>query len=109
MKKKLKVKTRADGARLIAVVCLWTVVSACSGMKGSSTGRELSVASTEKHELKADIVNPSGVSMGTVKFSSGDDGKGGAGVTIDANITGLVPAGTFHGMHIHANDNPAGG
>jgi superoxide dismutase, Cu-Zn family len=67
------------------------------------------VASTEKRELKADIVNPSGVSMGTVKFSSGDDGKGGAGVTIDADITGLVPAGTFHGMHIHASNNPAGG
>src|SRR5262245_16666304 len=47
--------------------------------------------------------------MGTVKFSSGDDGDSSAGVTVDANIKGLVPAGTFHGMHIHANDNPAGG
>jgi len=109
MKGELIVKTRADILPLIAVACFWTVATACSGIKGASTSRELSVASTEKRELKADIVNPSGVSMGTVKFSSGDDGKGGIGVTIDANITGLVPAGTFHGMHIHANDNPAGG
>ena len=107
MKWKVKVKTRADAAPLIAVVCLWTIVGACSGMKGASTSRELRVATTEKQELKADIVNPAGVSMGTVKFSMGDDGKGGPGVTIDANITGLLPAGTFHGMHIHANDNPA--
>jgi superoxide dismutase, Cu-Zn family len=109
MKRKLKVKTRAGIAPLIAVVCLWTVASACSGMKGASTSRERSLAATEKRELKADIVNPAGVSMGTVKFSMGDDGKGGPGVTIDANITGLVPAGTFHGMHIHANNNPASG
>jgi superoxide dismutase, Cu-Zn family len=109
MKRKLKVKTRAGIAPLIAVVCLWTVASACSGMKGASTSRELSVASTEMRELKADIVNPAGVSMGTVKFSSGDDGNGGAGVTVDANIRGLVPAETFHGMHIHANNNPASG
>lgn len=58
MKGKLKVKTRADTAPLIAVVCLWTVASACSGMKGASTSRELSVASTEQRELKADIVSP---------------------------------------------------
>jgi superoxide dismutase, Cu-Zn family len=109
MKRKLKLKTRAGIAPLIAVVCLWTVASACSGMKGASTSRELSVASTEMRELKADIVNPAGVSMGTVKFSSGDDGNGGAGVTVDANIRGLVPAETFHGMHIHANNNPASG
>jgi Cu-Zn family superoxide dismutase len=107
MKRKVKVKTGADAAPLIAVVCLWTIVGACSGMKGASTSRELRVTTTEKQELKADIVNPAGVSMGTVKFSVGDDGKGGPGVTIDANITGLLPAGTFHGMHIHANDNPA--
>src|SRR5262245_1946428 len=109
MKWKVKVKTRADAAPLIAVVCLWTIVGACSGMKGASTSRELRVATTEKQELKADIVNPAGVSMGTVKFSMGDDGKGGPGVTIDANITGLLPAGTFHGMHIHAKDIPEGG
>jgi len=78
-------------------------------MKGALTSRELRVATIEKQELKADIVNPAGVSMGTVKFGSEDDGKGGAVVTIDANITGLVPAGTFHGMHIHANNNPASG
>src|SRR5262245_59779815 len=72
------------------------MLSACSGMKGAA-------ASPEKHELKADIVSPSGVSMVTVTFSSGE-----SGVTIDANIKGLVPAGAFHGMHIHAN-NTAGG
>ncbi len=73
-------------------------------MKGASTSQESRAASTGKRELRADIVNPVGVSMGTVKFSSGTDG-----VTIDANLRGLVPAGTFHGMHIHASDNPAGG
>jgi superoxide dismutase, Cu-Zn family len=106
---KWKLKSRADTAPLVAVVCLWTVVSACSGMKGAPTSRELTVVPTEKRELRADIVNPAGVSMGTVKFSSEDDGKGGAGVTIDANITGLVPAGTFHGMHIHEGNNSANG
>src|SRR5215510_5655532 len=67
MKGELNVKTRADTAPLIALVCLWTVVSACSGMKGASTSWELTVVSTEKRELKADIVNPADVSMGTVK------------------------------------------
>jgi len=89
MKENLRVKT------LITVVWLGTILSASSGMKGAS--------SAEKRELKADIVSSSGVSMGTVTFSSGE-----GGVTIDANIKGLVPAGTFHGMHIHAN-NAAGG
>jgi len=60
----------------------------------------------EKSELMADVVSPTGVSMGTVKFRSGD---GGAGVMVDANIKGLVPARTFHGMHIHANNNASGG
>src|SRR5262245_5211448 len=109
MKGELNVKTRADTAPLIALVCLWTVVSACSGMKGASTSRELTAVSTENRELKADIVNPAGVSMGTVKFSSGEEGNGGAGVTIDANLRGLAPAGTFHGMHIHAGNNSANG
>jgi Cu-Zn family superoxide dismutase len=75
---------------LVAVTCFWTMLSACS-------------ASAEKRELKADIVSPSGVTMGTVTFSSGE-----GGVTIDANIKGLVPAGTFHGMHIHANSTAGG-
>jgi Cu-Zn family superoxide dismutase len=109
MKRKLKVKTRARIAPLIAVVCLWTVASACSGLRGASTSPGPGISSAQKRELKADIINPAGVSMGTVKFTSGDDGNGGAGVTIDANIKGLVPAGTFHGIHIHANSNPAGG
>src|SRR5262249_3272618 len=59
--------------------------------------------------LRADIVNPADVSMGTVKFSSGSDGHGGDGVTVEADIRGLVPAGTFHGIHIHANNNRANG
>jgi superoxide dismutase, Cu-Zn family len=108
MKRKLKLKTRADMVPLIAVACFWTVASACSGMRGASASPESGMAFTEKRELKADIVNPAGVSMGTVKFSSGDEGNG-AGVTIDANLRGLVPAGTFHGMHIHGGNNSANG
>src|SRR5262249_48933589 len=96
-------------ARLIVVACLWTVASACSGMKGASTSQDSRAASAEKRELRADIVNSTGSSMGTMKFSSGNDGHGGAGVTVEADIKGLVPAGTFHGMHIHANNNPANG
>jgi Cu-Zn family superoxide dismutase len=95
--------------KLIALACLWTVVGACTGMKGASTSLESREALAEKGELKADIVDPAGVSMGTVKFSNEDDGHGGAGVTVEANIKGLIPGGTFHGMHIHANNNPAGG
>jgi len=106
MKRKLKVKTRVGIAPLIAVVCLWTVASACSGLKGASTSLEPGIAPAQKRELKADIVNPAGISMGTVKFSSGEEGNGGA---VDANLRGLVPAGTFHGMHIHAGNNSANG
>src|SRR5262245_30972297 len=90
-------------APLFVVACLWMAAGACSGMKGASAGQESSAASAGKRELSADIFSSAGVSMGTVKFSSGNDGHGGAGVTVDANITGLVPAGTFHGIHIHAN------
>ena len=101
--------TRADIVPLIAAACFCTVVSACSGMKGASTSRESAVGSAEKRELKADIVNAMGVSMGIVKFSGGDVDNGAAGVTVDADIKGLIPAGTFHGMHIHANNDPASG
>lgn len=87
-------------APLIVVACLWTAASACTGTKG---------ASTSERELRADIVNPAGVSMGTVKFSIGNDGHAGTDVTVEADIKGLLPAGTFHGMHIHANNDPAGG
>src|SRR5262249_3022539 len=94
---------------LIIIACLWTAASACSGMKGASTSQESRTASSGKRELRADIVNPADVSMGTVKFSSGSDGHGGDGVTVEADIRGLVPAGTFHGIHIHANNNRANG
>jgi Cu-Zn family superoxide dismutase len=100
-------KTRAEIVPWIVVACFCAVVSACSGMKGASTSRESTVASAEKRELKADIVNAAGDSMGTVKFTNGVDAA--AGVTVDADIKGLVPAGTFHGMHIHVNNDPAGG
>src|SRR5262249_20758305 len=102
-------KTRAEIVLMIAVACFWTVATACSGMKGASTSPEPRMAAAEKRELKADIVNSTGVSMGTVKFTSENDGNGGAGVTIDANIGGRAPAGTSPGMHMHANSNPAGG
>jgi Cu-Zn family superoxide dismutase len=100
MQRKLKVKTRTDIMLCIVAACFGMVVSGCSGVKG---------ASAEKRELKADIVNASGISMGTVKFSSGDDRNRGALVTVDADIKALVPVGTFHGIHIHANNDPASG
>jgi superoxide dismutase, Cu-Zn family len=108
MKRKEKVKTSFHIVPLIALAWLGTVASACSGINGASTRPEYQAAAA-KRELKADIVSAAGVSMGIVKFSSVDDGNGGAGVAVDANIRGLVPAGTFHGMHIHANNNPAAG
>src|SRR5262249_44454795 len=100
-------RTRAEIVPWIVVACFCTVVSACSGMRGASTSRESTVASAEKRELRADIVNAAGKAMGSVKFTSGLDGA--AGVTVDADIKGLVPAGTFHGMHIHLNNDTAGG
>jgi Cu-Zn family superoxide dismutase len=109
VKETKRVKTRTNIVPLIAVACLWIVASACSGMKGAPTSRESSVASAEKRELKADIVNSAGATMGTVKFTSADDVKGGAGVTVEANIKGLVPARAFHGMHIHKNTDPGSG
>src|SRR5215467_12476631 len=78
-------------------------------MKGAPTSQKSTAASAEKRELKADIVNSAGASMGTVKFNSADDVKGGAGVTVEANIKSLVPAGAFHGMHIHKNTDPGSG
>ena len=63
-------------------------------------------ASADTAEFSAKLRDPKGRIVGTVKFRVGRDA-----MHVDAKLrpNPEVDVNTFHGFHIHANDNPANG
>jgi Cu-Zn family superoxide dismutase len=63
-------------------------------------------ASADTDHLRAVLRDPSGALVGRVDFSVAKDGMT---VRVKLRPNQNVSTGTFHGLHVHANNNPANG
>ena len=98
----------------VAVLVVPALFTACSDVERatSSSTSPAGAASTPKQasanapEAKTDLTTAGGARVGTVTFSST---SGGAEVDVVLTADKAVMPGRFHGIHVHANDDPANG
>src|ERR1051325_9525192 len=89
----------------IAMAPILTGGASCSQNTSSATSattRAESEDDGENRALRAQLKDAAGNSVGTVLFTN-DRG----GVRVNWTLSGLTTG--FHGIHVHANDNPANG
>jgi len=72
----------------------------------AATTTTAAAAAARAPEAKATLATADGASAGTVGFSAV---PGGTEVDVQLTSTRAVTAGRFHGIHVHANDDPANG
>ncbi len=91
----------ADLSAVMGTVFSALILSACAGEQDLPESETLS-DELRPGALKAELIDSAGNALGTVKFDD-EDGN----VDVKVKVSGLSPG--FHGMHLHANDNPANG
>jgi Cu-Zn family superoxide dismutase len=84
---------------LSTIVALATVATGAVLLSGPN-------ASADTEQLRAVIKDPSGAVVGKVDFAIDDDDMT---VRVRIRPNQNVTPGSFHGLHVHANDNPANG
>jgi superoxide dismutase, Cu-Zn family len=88
----------------IGALCILTLAgcSAEDALENSDSLQSAARRDSHSESLRAHVIDASGAGIGTVKFEE-EDGN----VKVKTSLESLSPG--FHGMHIHANDNPANG
>jgi len=91
----------------LAAVAAPVLLAACSEVPTkSSTTTSAAGTSSKGPEARASLVTADGARAATVTFTAVD---GGTEVEVKVTATKAVVAGRFHGLHVHANDDPANG
>jgi len=94
----------------LAALAAPALLTACSDVptkSSTATTRAGAPASSAKApEARASLVTADGAQVGTVTFGSV---TGGTEVEVHLTADKAVVAGRFHGIHVHANDDPANG
>ncbi len=82
------------------------LLAACGDASETTTATTVAAAQASAPEARATLTTADGASAGTVSFRGA---PGGTEVDIQVTAARAVTAGRFHGIHVHANDNPANG
>lgn len=91
----------------LAALVPTSLVAGCGESESSKEAATATAPSTAaKAEASATLTTADGEQAGTVELSAA---PGGALVDIQLKAAKAVTAGRFHGIHVHANDDPANG
>ena len=92
----------------LAALAAPALLAACGDTTeiSASTTTAPGAAQSRAPEAKATLTTADGASAGTVGFSTV---PGGTEVDVQVTAAKAVAAGRFHGIHVHANDDPANG
>ncbi len=104
-----------NARRAVAALAVPVLFTACSDVPETSTSSSTAgagAASTSNPaapvapEARTDMTTAAGAKVGTVTFSATS-----GGTEVDVVLTGdkAVVPGRFHGIHVHANDDPVNG
>jgi len=93
-------------ATLAAPALLAAGCGETSDTAADTTTSAPAATSARTAEVKATLTTADGASAGTVGFSAV---SGGTQVDVQLTATKAVTTGRFHGIHVHANDDPANG